>query len=56
MGATGSMLWTVDLSRNSSALFELRRDAVPVEQRREIFEIVQDVALQFCARESFAID
>ena len=46
----------MDLSRNSSALFELRRDAVPSEQRREIFDIVQDVALQFYSRESFAID
>jgi hypothetical protein len=46
----------MDLSRNSSALFALRRDSVPMEQRREIFDIVQDVALQVYSRESFAID
>jgi len=44
-----------DFQRNSSNLFELRRDAVPLEQRRRIFNVVKDVALQLYSRESFAL-
>lgn len=46
----------MDLRRDSSKLFETRRDSVPVETRREIFDIVKDVALKLYTRESFAID
>jgi len=45
-----------DFHRDSSNIFELRRDSIPKEQRRKIFEIVKDVALQIYDRESFAID
>ena len=46
----------MDLNRDSHQLFEMRRDSIPVELRREIFDIVEDVALQLYSRESFAID
>jgi hypothetical protein len=45
-----------DFKRDSARIFRLRRDAVPVEQRRQIFEIVKDVALDLYSRESFALD
>lgn len=45
-----------DFKRDSSRIFEQRRDSVPAEQRREIFEIVEDVALRIYDRASFAID
>lgn len=45
-----------DFRRNSADIFAMRRDAVPKERRRAIFEIVQDVALELYPRESFAID
>ena len=45
-----------DFNRDSARIFEMRRDSVPVELRREIFDVVEDVALQLYSRESFAID
>jgi hypothetical protein len=45
-----------DFRRNSSDIFELRRNAVPIETRRAIFELTKDVALQLYDRESFALD
>jgi hypothetical protein len=45
-----------DFKRDSARIFELRRDAVPVEQRRQIFEVVKDVALDLYTRESFALN
>lgn len=45
-----------DFRRNSADIFEMRRDAIPKEERRAIFDVVQDVALQVYSRESFAID
>jgi len=46
----------MDLSRNSAEIFEMRRNSIPKEQRREIFEIVKDVALDIYSRDTFAID
>jgi hypothetical protein len=46
----------MDLSRDSAHLFEMRRDSLTSEERRQIFEIVNDVALQLYSRESFALD
>jgi len=46
----------MDLQRDSAALFEKRRDSIPKVQRREISDIVKDVALDIYSRESFAID
>jgi len=45
----------MDLSRNSENLFEMRRDSLTCEERKEIFEIVEDVALQLYSKESFAL-
>jgi hypothetical protein len=45
-----------DFQRNSSEIFKLRRDSLSLEERKAIFEIVQDVALKIYSRESFAID
>lgn len=45
-----------DFQRNSSEIFKLRRDSLSLEERKAIFEIVQDVALEVYSRESFAID
>lgn len=45
----------MDLSRDSASLFEMRRDSLTREERREIFEIVEDVALQLYSEESFAL-
>jgi hypothetical protein len=46
----------MDLSRDSASLFEMRRDSLTREERREVFEIVKDVALQLYSKESFALD
>lgn len=46
----------MDLQRDSARLFEMRRDAIPKNKRRAIFEIVSDVALPIYSRDSFAID
>jgi hypothetical protein len=34
----------------------MRRDSLSLEERKAIFEVVEDVALQIYTRESFAID
>lgn len=46
----------MDLDRESSKIFELRRDSLSVEERRAIFDVVHDVALKIYSRESFNID
>lgn len=45
-----------DFQRDTSSLFEMRRDSIPVEERRQIFEVVGDVALDLYSRDSFALD
>lgn len=45
-----------DFRRKSADIFKTRRDSLSLKERREIFEIVEDVALQVYTRESFAID
>ncbi len=45
-----------DFRRSSADIFEMRRDAIPKEKRRAIFDVVRDVALQVYSRGSFAID
>jgi len=45
-----------DFKRDSARIFEQRRAAIPVAVRREIYEIVADVALRLYDRESFALD
>ncbi len=45
-----------DFRRNSADIFELRRSSLSLEERKTIFGIVEDVALQIYPRESFAID
>jgi hypothetical protein len=45
-----------DFQRDSARIFEARRDAIPVDLRRTIFEITADVACDLYSRESFALD
>ena len=45
-----------DFRRDSSKIFETRRQMVPHETRQQIFDIVHDVALRVYTRESFDID
>jgi hypothetical protein len=45
-----------DFKRNSADIFRVNRESLSIEERRAVFEIVQDVALQLYSRESFAID
>lgn len=45
-----------DLQRNSSEIFQHHRDSLSINERRAIFQIVRDVALQIYSRESFNID
>ena len=45
-----------DFHRDSAKIFEMRRDAVPVEVRQQIFDITSDVALQLYSRDTFALD
>ena len=45
-----------DFRRNSTALFRLRRDALPLPQRQRIFDLVADVAAPYYTRDSFALD
>ncbi len=45
-----------DFNRNSADIFKMRRDSLSIEERKAVYEIVQDVALQVYPRESFAID
>lgn len=46
----------MDLKRNSANIFELRRNTIPKELRRSIFDVVEDVALPLYSRDSFALD
>ena len=46
----------MDLARDSAKIFESRRSSLSKEERRAIFDIVRDVALQVYPRRSFAID
>lgn len=45
-----------DFNRNSADIFKIRRDSLSLAERQQIFDIVEDVALQVYSRESFAID
>ncbi|MDY7023954.1 MAG: hypothetical protein SWJ54_21840 [Cyanobacteriota bacterium] len=45
-----------DFNRNSADIFKVRRQSLSREERKAIFEIVEDVALQIYSRESFDID
>ncbi len=44
-----------DFQRNSKDIFEMRRNSLSLEERKAIFEVVEDVALQIYTKESFAI-
>jgi hypothetical protein len=46
----------MDFHRNSADIFRMRRDSLMKAERRAIYDIVEDVALQLYSRESFAID
>lgn len=45
-----------DFKRNSAEIFKIRRDSLSLRERKAIFEIVEDIALQIYPRKSFAID
>ena len=45
-----------DFRRDSAAIFHLRRNALTREQRRQIFDLVEEVATPYYARDSFDID
>ncbi len=45
-----------DLQRDSAKIFELRRQSLSVEERRAIFDVVKDVALQVYPVDSFGLD
>jgi len=45
-----------DFHRDSAKIFKTRRDAIPVQVRRQIYEITSDVALQLYSRDTFALD
>jgi len=45
-----------DFQRDSARIFEARRDAIPIDLRRKIFEITADVACDLYPRTSFALD
>ena len=45
-----------DFKRNSADIFIMRRDSLSLEERKEIFEIVKDVALQVYTEDSFALN
>ena len=59
-GAQGSNMVTPgkvhSLRRNSSEIFKASIESLSIEERRTIFEIVQDVALPIYPKNSFAID
>ncbi len=44
-----------DFKRDSAGIFELRKNSLTIEERRKIFDIVKDVALDFYPEESFSI-
>ncbi|EAW35728.1 sulfotransferase family protein [Lyngbya sp. PCC 8106] len=45
-----------DFKRNSADIFKMRRESLTLEERKSIFEMTEDVALQIYSRESFDID
>lgn len=45
-----------DFRRNSAEIFKMRRNSLSLGERKAIYEIVEDVALQVYSRASFAID
>jgi hypothetical protein len=45
-----------DFKRDSARIFEARRDAIPVETRRAIYDITADVARPLYSYESFGLD
>ena len=45
-----------DFYRNSADIFKNRRDSLTREERRAIFDIVEDVALKIYTQESFALE
>jgi len=45
-----------DFNRNSSSIFKDSFKKITLDERREIFEITQDIACQIYSRESFMID
>lgn len=45
-----------DFRRNSADIFKAHRDSLSLEERRAIFETVEDVALQIYSKESFDIE
>ncbi|MEM8485827.1 MAG: sulfotransferase [Bacteroidota bacterium] len=44
-----------DFKRDSAKIFELRRNSLTKEERRKIFDVVKDVALEFYSEESFSL-
>jgi len=46
----------MDLNRDSASIFAFRRDSLDVGERRAIFEVVQDVALDLYSEASFALN
>lgn len=46
----------MDLKRNSADIFRVSRDALSKAERRAIFDVVEDVALDLYSRASFALD
>ncbi|MGF1487113.1 MAG: hypothetical protein ACFBSE_08370 [Prochloraceae cyanobacterium] len=45
-----------DFYRNSADIFKNRRDSLTKEERRAIFDIVEDIALKIYPKESFALE
>lgn len=45
-----------DFNRNSADIFKVRRQSLAPEEKKAIFEITEDVALQIYSRESFDLD
>lgn len=45
-----------DFRRNSADIFKVSCESLTLEERRAVFEVVEDVALQLYSRESFSID
>ncbi|NNF58311.1 MAG: hypothetical protein HKN04_08715 [Rhodothermaceae bacterium] len=45
-----------DFHRDSAALFDFRRSQITLDERRRIFDLTADVALQFYDRDSFALE
>lgn len=45
-----------EFNRNSAEIFNLRRSSLSIEERKRIFDIVEDIALKIYSYDSFAID